>query len=348
MRHQFKRAVINLDGHSCKMADDENVLLNICRCLKMLGIEFSIYEPHTRGFKILKEDMNQPDTLYILNDSLQYHLCDMPCILLTRSPSWVQGAPKQNTIGVVTKEMISSNYSYLMALIYRNEQTRQFSDYFAARTYLVVNDYISENMDVMHRHSMAMITWNHLSKQDIHFSTSFHQSEGLPFVNDILREGLELLSHPDDILLIANRDICLVNESTAIIRAYMDSLNLDCCYARRVDVKGIPHVLSYTDIQQYPTSPGLDLFAFRKNAACLPEILEANRYLGRIGWDGFWADKMKNELPFKVCYHQEHHSDWTTPKGRKENLHNIKTISNKEVGFGVMCNEFGVHYTQPI
>ncbi len=348
MHHHFNKAVINLDGHSNKVAGDENILLNICRCLKMLGIPFNIYDPNIRGFKILKDAMNEPDTLYILNDSLQYHLCDMPCILITRSPSWVQGAPKPNTIGIITKEMISSDYSYMMALIYRNQTVRQFSDYFAARTYLVVNDYISENMDVMHRHSMAMITWNHLSKQDIHFSTSFHQSNGLPFVNDILREGLELLSHPDDILLISNRDICLVNESTSIIRAYMDSLNLDCCYARRVNVSGIPHVLSYSDIQKYPAAPGLDLFAFRKNASCLQSILDADLYLGRIGWDGFWADKMKHELPFKVCYHQEHHSDWTTQKGKKENLHNMKTISEKGAGFGVLHDQWGVHYSQPI
>lgn len=128
----------------------------------------------------------------------------------------------------------------------------------------------------------------------------------------------------------------------------MDSLNLDCCYARRVDVSGIPHVLSYRDIQKYPAAPGLDLFAFRKNASCLESILDTDLYLGRIGWDGFWADKMKHELPFKVCYHQEHHSDWTTEKGKKENLHNIKTISEKGAGFGVLHDEWGVHYSQPI
>ncbi len=33
-----------------------------------------------------------------------------------------------------------------------------------------------------------------------------------------------------------NRDICLVPEATGIIRAHMDTHNLEACYAKRVDV----------------------------------------------------------------------------------------------------------------
>ena len=345
----FNKAVINIDGHSSKVAKSEDVLINICASLKMMGIPYEIYKPHKRGFKVLKDDMNQPDTLYILNDSLQYHLCDCPCILLTRSIPWVQAAPKSNTIGVITQEMILVNTSFLMALIYRNTPVRQFADNYAAKTYLVANDYFNPNMDVMHRHSMAMISWNHLSKNDIHFSVSFHNSDGLPFVGDILKDGLELLSHPDDLLMIANRDICLTNESTAIIRAYMDSLHLSSCYAKRAEVNYISAPLSFHAVQNYQSAPGIDLFVFRKNAECIPELLETPLYLGRVGWDGFWADRIKNELPFKVCYHQIHHSEWTTEKGKKENIHNISVISQKDVtSFKVSYNENGPHYTKNI
>lgn len=344
----FNRAVINIDGHSSKVVYQEDILINIVASLRMLGIAHEIYKPHRNGFKVLKEDMNRPDTLYILNDSLQYHLCDAPCILLTRSIPWVQAAPKENTIGVVTHEMILTDRSFLMSLIHRNTPVRQFADNFAAKTYLVANDYFNPNMDVMHRHSMAMISWNHLSKKDIHFSASFHTSNGLPMVNDILRDGLELLSHPDDLLIITNRDICLTDESTAIIRAYMDSLHLSSCYAKRVEVNYIPHQLSFAEIQQSPCAPGVDLFIFRRDAPCIDELLETPLYLGRVGWDTFWADRIKHELPFKVCYHQIHDSDWSTKRGEKENIHNTCIISQKNVDFKVSYNEYGPHYTKNI
>lgn len=344
----FNKAVINIDGHSSKVVHQEDILINIVASLRMLGIAYEIYKPHRNGFRVLKEDMNQPDTLYILNDSLQYHLCDMPCILLTRSIPWVQAAPKENTIGIITQEMILTDRSFLMALIHRNKPMRQFADNFAAKTYLVANDYFNPNMDVMHRHSMAMISWNHLSKKDIHFSVSFHTSDSLPMVNDILKDGLELLSHQDDLLIITNRDICLTDESTAIIRAYMDSLHLSSCYAKRAEVNYIPHQLSFADIQQYPYAPGVDLFIFRKDDSCINELLDVPLYLGRVGWDTFWADRIKHELPFKVCYHQIHHSDWSTKKGEKENIHNACTISQKNVDFKVSHTGSTPHYTKNI
>ena len=345
----FKNVVINLDGHSSKINDLHEIKINIVASIKMIGLPYEIYKPHKKGFEVLRHDMNQDATLYILNDSLQYHLCEKPCILLTRSAPWVQAAPKSNTIGVITHEMMLMDRTFLLALIYRNQKVRPFYNEYAARTYLVANDYFSPNMDVMHRNSMAMITWNHVSKKDIHFYASFHVSDGLPFVNDILKDGLTLLSHPDDLLIITNRDICLVNESTAIIRAYMDSLNLSCCYAKRVEVSGIPKPLSFSDIQDYPQAPGIDLFVFRKEAKCIQELIETDLYLGRVGWDSFWADRIDYELPYKICYHQIHSSDWTTEKGQKENIHNISVISKKDVtSFSVSCNEHGPHYTKNI
>lgn len=344
----FNKVIINLDGHSAKIANFEDTLIAITSSLKVIGLPYEIYKPHKRGFKVLQKDMNQENTLYILNDSLQYHLCDKACILLTRCPSWVQASPKPTTIGTITHEMILADKSLLLALIHRNQPVRQFADFYSAKTYLVANDYFSPNMDVMHRNAMAMITWNYVSKTDIHFSATFHISDGLPFVNDILKEGLALLSHPDDLLIITNRDICLVNESTTIIRAYMDSLNLDCCYARRVEVSGIPTPLSFSDIQSFSQAPGIDLFVFRKGAACIPELLKTPLYLGRVGWDSFWADRVQFELPYKICYHQIHHSEWTTKKGEKENLHNIRVISQSQVFFEIACNEYGPHYTKNI
>lgn len=347
--HQFDKAIVNIDGHSSKVVNAEDILINICASLKMMGIPYEIYKPHKKGFKVLRDDMNQPKTLYILNDSLQYHLCDKPCILLTRSIPWVQSAPKSTTIGIITHDMMFVDRTFFMSLIYRNKPVRQFADNYAAKTYLVANDYFNSNMDVMHRHSMAMISWNHLSKQDIHFSVSFHTSDGLPMVGDILKDGLELLSHPDDILIITNRDICLTNESTAIIRAYMDSLNLSSCYAKRAEANYIPSPFSFREIQNLDSAPGIDLFAFRKDAECIPELLETPLYLGRVGWDGFWADRIKYEIPFKICYHQIHHSEWNTEIGKKENIHNISVISQKDVtSFKVSYNENGTHYTKNI
>ena len=93
--------------------------------------------------------------------------------------------------------------------------------------------------------------------------------------NKILKEGTQLFSHPDDILLFMNRDICLVPEATTIIRNHMDTHNISECFAQRIDIN-TAGVLLHKDLADKKHYPGIDLFAFRKDSKVLPTLLDVD------------------------------------------------------------------------
>ena len=321
----YKKAIIALDGSSSKITN-KNILINTRYALTSLGIPLEVYKPHTHGFKKLWEDMNQEDTLYILNDSLQYHLCEKPNILVCRSAPWVQATPKPTTIGIFTQEMIGHDSSQMIACIAKNTPVRQHYNLNRATTYILVNDYQVTETHTLGRHGLAAYSWSKLCTIDLHASVLLHQSEGLPKVNEMLAEGIQCFSHPDDLLIIMNRDICLVPEVTGIIKAHMDTHNLEACYAKRVDIH-TDGLLSFDNIKNAPEYEGIDLFVFRPNAKCISELINVPLLLGRAAWDNYWADKIKNKLPYNVCYHIPHDSLWMSDSGKDGNKENMLAIS---------------------
>lgn len=323
--HNFKKAIVALDGVSSKI-ENKSILINIRYALNALHIPFEIYKSHTEGFTRLREDMNQEDTLYIVNDSLQYHLCEKPNILITRSPAWVQATPKPTTIGVFCQDMIAHEASQLIACIGRSTPVRQHYDLFAATTYILVNEYQTNETHTMGRYGLAAFSWSNLMINDVHSKLLLHSSDAWPMVNEMLREGIECFSHPDDILIIMNRDICLVPEATAIIRNYMDTHNFDACYAKRVDCVS-DGLLKFTQIANMKEYEGIDLFAFRPTASCIAELINVPLKLGRVAWDNFWAGKIKNKLPYNVCYHFPHSSEWQGSSASEDNKYNMSVIS---------------------
>lgn len=323
--HNFKKAIIALDGTSSKI-DNKSILINIRYALNALHIPFEVYKSHTDGFVKLRDDMNQEDTLYIVNDSLQFHLCDKPHILIARSVPWVQATPKSTTIGIFCQEMVAFEASQLIACISRNTPVRQHYDLNAATTYILVNEYQTKETHTMGRYGLAAFSWSKMMTNDVHATLLLHSSEDWPLVNDMLQDGVSCFSHPDDLLIIINRDICLVEEATAIIRNYMDTHNIDACYAKRVDCVS-DGALKFQDICNLPEYLGIDLFAFRPNAACISELINVPLKLGRVAWDNFWADRIKNKLPYNVCHHLPHSSEWTTSNSFDDNRYNLSVIS---------------------
>lgn len=323
--HNFKKAIVALDGVSSKI-DNKKILINIRYALNALHIPFEVYKSHTDGFIKFRDDMNQEDTLYIVNDSLQFHLCDKPNILITRSVSWVQATPKPTTIGIFCQEMIAHEPSQLIACIGRNTPVRQHHDLNAATTYLLVNEYQTNESHTMGRYGLASFSWSNLMTNDVHTRLLLHTSDGWPMVNDMLREGISCFSHPDDILIIINRDISLIPEATAIIRNYMDTHNFDACYAKRVDCIS-DGILKFDQIAELKEYEGIDLFGFRPSASCISELIDVPLKLGRVAWDNFWADRIGNKLPYNVCYHFPHGSEWTTTSAFDDNKYNMSVIS---------------------
>jgi hypothetical protein len=327
--HNYKKAIVALDGTSSKINCKE-ILINIRYALNALQLPFEVYKSHSDGFNKLREDMNQEDTLYIVNDSLQFHLCDKPNIIISRSTPWVQATPKPYTIGVFSQEMIAHEASQLIACIARNKPVRQHNDLSAATTYILTNEYQTNDTSTMGRYGIAAFSWSNLISNDIHAKLLLHFSDGWPTLNTMLQEGIECFSHPDDLLIIINRDICLIPEATAIIRNYMDTNNIDACYAKRVDCV-FDGLLKFNQIKDLPVYEGLDLFVFRPSAQCIAELINVPLKLGRVAWDNFWADRVKNKLPYNVCYHFPHAANWSVSTsafdGNKENLLTIEKHS---------------------
>ena len=326
----YKKAIIFLDGVNCKIKSPE-VMEAISYSLSRLRIPYETYSEHKEGFTKLKADMNQDGVLYILNDSAAYHLCEKPNILMTRSPIWVQSTVKPNTIGVFTREMLLGHEAEFIACIARNKPVSQPYDLMAPKNYILVNDYESDDLDAVARNGLAAISWRLMAAKDIHAKVLFQKSEtpGLPKVNEILKEGLEVMEHPDDIIIFINRDICMVPEATSIIRNYMENYNIDAVSARRVDVEEYK-VHSFDEIKNKKPFVGIDLFAFKRNAPILKDILPVDLYIGKYFWDTYWNVMINHELPYNIIYHINHDSEWKEDLDNKFNVHN-KTVVHEHL-----------------
>jgi len=321
----YKKAIVALDGHSAKIENKGEIIQNIRYALSTLHIPMEIYEAHSDGFTKLKKDMNQDDVLYILNDSLPYHLCKKPNILITRSPLWVQALPKPNTIGVFIHEAASSFPSEIISCIARNKAVRQPNSHSPAKTYFVINEYTPKDTSELARNGFASFTWNTLLVNDIHAEFVLHTSEGWPLVNEMLKEGMSLLEQSDDILVVMNRDICLIPEATALLRNYMDTHGVNECFAQRIEIN-TAGLLGYNDLAGKTHYPGIDLFAFRKDSEVMRGLVDIDFKLGRMAYDSFWAYRIKHKIPYNICYHIPHDSEWKTDKANSDNRYNTLQI----------------------
>ena len=275
----YKKVIINLDGNSSKIQNKQLVEKHIAEALVALGIPYEFYKSKRKGFKVLMEDMNQPDVLYIINDSLQFHFCEKPHILISRSIPWVQSSPKPSTIGRLTQEMIASGPTELIATIARNRG--------------------------------AAMSWMICGINDIHLELLPYEEEGMAKVNEMLSLGIQKCTHPDDIIIMLNRDICLIPEATGIIRTFMDNRNIDACFVQRVDTQySKPPV--FHDLIGLPQYSGIDVFCFRPSYARLPELLKLDLWIGRELWDCYWASIINCRVPYNLAYHWPHTGNWQT------------------------------------
>ena len=89
---------------------------------------------------------------------------------------------------------------------------------------------------------------------------------------------------------------------------------------------------------------GIDLFVFRPNAECISRLINTPLQLGRAAWDNFWADKIKNKLPYNVCYHLPHKSEWETSEGFEGNYYNLSSISKHSKPVDIGVEEYDTYY----
>ena len=305
----YKKAIINLDGNSSKIQNRKQVERNIAEALIALNIPYEFYKSRKTGFKKLIEDMNEPDTLYILNDSLQFHFCNQPHIVISRSISWVQSSPKPSTIGRLTQEMVTYNSTELIATIARNTPMRQEFNNKRATTYLLFNDYAETTSDAFGRNGGAAMSWMVCGVNDIHLELLPYEEDGHAKVNEMLALGIQKCTHPDDIVIMLNRDICLVPQATSIIRTFLDNRGIDACFVQRVDTM-YSKPPEFSDLVGLPQYTGIDVFCFRPSYKELPKLLALDLWIGRELWDCWYASIIKCRLPMNLCYHWPHTGEW--------------------------------------
>jgi len=325
---QFNKAIVYLEGTSSAIQFLPQVRSTIFECLRALNIPFEEYKNPMNGFPALTEDFNKPDTLYIVADSLQFHLCTKsPVIVICRSGQVYQSTPGQNCIGVLTQEMVFRDWNELAACIYRNQPQRPHFDNKAARNYLLYSEHTPKDADSFYRYAFAAHSWGKIATQDPYTILSGYQSDKLPRVNEMLKEAVEGCTHPDDIIILINRDIALIPEAIGIIRTFLETRNIEHCFAHRVDIQKHVHQ-SFVSLWGKPYNVGVDLFAIRPSSPAVPILTSTPLYIGRTAWDHAWTSQIKNRLPFNVAYHIDHIGEWKSdsPEIQRQNKENEQAL----------------------
>lgn len=205
--------------------------------------------------------------------------------------------------------MITHNPTELIATIARNRPMRKEFDDKRATTYLLFNDYAETTTDSFGRNGGAAMSWMVCGLNDIHLELLPYEEEGRAKVNEMLALGIQKCTHPDDIVIMLNRDICLVPEATGIIRTFLDNRGIDACFVQRVDTQ-YTKPPTFMDLAGLPQYSGIDVFCFRPSYEKLPELLKLDLIIGAELWDAYWASIIKHRVPYSVAYHWPHVGEW--------------------------------------
>lgn len=344
---------IYLSGQSSQIPKKllPKIKLNIRNVAASLGLSFKFMPEPDSGPVELKNQLNLVNTIYILNDSLPYHLCDnAPVILLCQDSSILISSPKPNTIGALTHYMAAYYPIELSSILYRMQPMRQHYDRSKATTHILVADAPAKNSEEEYRYSMAAASRAMLAMHDFNTAVSYYKCDSLPKVNEILAAGIELFQHPDDLLVFANTDIIFTPGFSANIRCYMDNKpEIDSCFLSRVDVAHIERFVSDAELQAdgLRLFEGNDVYVFRPNAKCIPQLIKLDLFIGRYCWDTVWSYLINHYCSMRLVYHIAHQSDWLVKKNVDErilaqNKHNHSVCS--ESGLFNLFESHGVFW----
>ena len=152
----------------------------------------------------------------------------------------------------------------------------------------------------------------------------------LPFLKDVLAEGLNISRSDDDIILITNDDTVLHPDVAQAIYDFMEEVPAVCSGRTNYTYGTKPDFIVKKDADQWSNDIGRDLFAFRKEWLkkqwnAIPDFL-----LGEIEWDlvlsalirlkvakkkTTLADRIyrtiRCELPVGYVWHEDHVKGWT-------------------------------------
>lgn len=317
---------LSLNGESSKILHPDLIRANVARGAAAAGLDFedlTLEIDGIRDWKRLKTLLSRPG-VYVLNDSVGLHLgATNPYIQISRDLPWVTSTLDPNCIGLFTQAMLETGQGVVDLTSSLTKQAPIAQK--APETFHMVNEYVSGDSETIARHGLAAASWGRVCHAgDIHYQFHFFDSQSLPHVWNIM-EQLDQMAPAGALCIFTNRDICLVPEGPAIIKAFMANRGIDFAHAHRIDIHEF-RLFDFRDLNG-PESAGKDLFCWIKGYLPPANSLHKNLMLGREGWDaefGLLFGGTRTKIPYPVCYHLAHTSEWNTGG---DNSHNQIILS---------------------
>lgn len=133
----------------------------------------------------------------------------------------------------------------------------------------------------------------------------------VPFVRDMISQGLAYAKRPEDFIFVTNADVGFAPGITVRI---LDSAL--ACHMRRRDLPRIDRVLFKEEIESGDEYPGGDGFAFTARWWQIHGTLFPDMVLGRYGWDSAMRNLIRRSGGMEVknqLWHETHSAPWNTP-----------------------------------
>lgn len=176
-------------------------------------------------------------------------------------------------------------------------------------------------------------------------SSTIRDFAPMPFVNDMIEQGVRLTATDSDILLIVNADIGITPGFTQRLREAVNCVG--AVFMRRREFIGLDAPLkTRKEVKAGGQYVGADAFAFTvawwsENGPIFPEM-----YFGRYAWDSGMKNLIRRsngaELPNEI-YHCQHDSRWNaTPEiitNNPANAHNRRALLAWIEKFGGNCED---------
>jgi hypothetical protein len=319
---------IYLGGESNFIPDKQKILKTINKAAGSRGMEIkdmTLEISAMRGFDKIVDFIQQNPGFWVVNDTFLLHIFPdgfpWPHIQISRDVEWASATPQKRCCGIFTITMLESPQGTL-DLAHSLTETG-ICPILNPKTYHLVNNYSPKDVDTVGRFGLAAASWSRISVADINYSFSFFEQEDLPYVWDILQACDD--NAPDGSLCIfTNRDICLVPESTAIIRAWLANRKIFTGFNSRVDMKTFS-LPTHKDLYNAKQYAGIDTFFWVQGHLPKPQIPHRQFLLGRETWDVAFKLLFKHKLPYNISFHLAHDSDWqhsdSAQSGNKHNQH---------------------------
>ena len=130
-------------------------------------------------------------------------------------------------------------------------------------------------------------------------------TDPVPYVRDMIAQGMAYAKKPDDMIFLTNADIGFAPDITLHLTK--------TCHMRRRDIPYIARPLTAEEIESGEEYPGGDGFAFtadwwKANGRLFPDML-----LGRYGWDSAMRNLIRRGKGVEVknqLFHQKHSAPW--------------------------------------